>query len=332
MTLFPIRKPTIGLSFSPHAITSIHLTRAFWPGQRRRVSTVTCQHLQPALLRPSKEQDNILDTQALTGHLKTLISPTQRTPVALSLPNQSAYMTLLYFDQLPRRLSEQDALIRWKLETEHEIPLNACRIEYRTFTAPLGQQTDRSTGHYVLAAAMRQSILDQYEQVCLDAGLLPTLLGVQGLQLYELYRAAIPNTEETFFASFLDNHFFFLALRGACPTFIRSKPLADTSISKQQALSSTIQFYDETCASMARSIQGMERSLYLLQEDAQHAPGALASTREIESTPPTSTDLFNPESLRITLHSLEQKTLSISWPNSNHPWTTGLSALASLSE
>lgn len=329
MKLFPVRKPTIGLSFSANTLTSLEITSALWPSQQRTVRMLKREQLGPGYLRPSKEHENITDISALTRSLKALISPGRRTPVALSLPSQSAYLALLSFDKLPNDASERRAVIYWKLSKEHEIPVKDCRVEYRAFQGPGGQQSNSSSAHYVLAAAVRHSILDQYEQVCTEAGLLPTVVGIQGLQLFDLCRTLFDEAKESFFASFLDSHFFFIGFRGSCPIFIRSKPLISTTMLVRQALTSTFQFYDEVSASIARPGEVSEKLLYLLNEQPSDSPDFITPLSGTDSLFPN--DRLVIESSHIKIHTIQKNSLPITWSHSDVPWTSGLHSLAALS-
>src|SRR4051812_28773039 len=98
MHVFPIRKPSIGLSVTAQAVTSIELASSSWPGRRPRIRTFKRQDLATGLLHLSTDASNISEVTAFAEGLTTLIGPRRCAPVALSLPNQCAHVALLDFD------------------------------------------------------------------------------------------------------------------------------------------------------------------------------------------------------------------------------------------
>jgi hypothetical protein len=139
----------------------------------------------------------------------------------------------------------------------------------------------------------------------------------------------IRQDDEWFFASFLDDQFFFMAIRQACPFLLRSKPLPKSPAHRQLELMASIQYYDERCASIGAKPQSSPRSLYILGHDHDH-PSARLDAR-IGDASPAAQDMTFSDSLRINVCILKKDFLPVSWPASDIHWTSGLSALASLS-
>lgn len=328
MPLFPVQTPSIGLSLTTQAVTSVELSPSLWPLRHRSIRALKRHDLATDLVRLSTEENNISEVATFAGNLTALIGSRRCASVALSLPNQCAHIALLNFDVLPENPAECASLIRWRLEKTLQIPAADCRVAYRVFGLPAGDQFSDSSKHRILVAAIRNNVLTQYEQACEQAGLLPVEVGIQGLQLFDLSRAMIRQDEEWFFASFLDDQFFFVAVRQACPFLLRSKPLPKTPARQQLELMASIQYYDELCASMGAKPQSSPRSLYLLGNDPVHLSERLDGT--IGDDSPPALDMTMTDSLRINVCSLKKDFLPISWPASEIHWTSGLSALASL--
>lgn len=328
MQLFPVQKPFIGLSLTARAVTSVELSPSLWPLRHRSIRALKRHELATELVRLSTDENNISEVTAFAKDLTTLIGSRRCASVALSLPNQCAHIALLNFDMLPENPDECASLVRWRLEEDLQIPAAECRVAYRVFGTPAGDKLSDCSKHRILAAAIRNNVLTQYEQACEQAGLLPVAVGIQGLQLFDLSRAMIRQDDEWFFASFLDDQFFFVAVRHACPFLLRSKPLPKAPARRQLELMASIQYYDELCASLGAKPQSSPRSLYILENDSDHPSGRLDTTMADDS-PPT-LDMTMTESLRINVCSLKKDFLSIAWPASDIHWTSGLSALASL--
>ncbi len=328
MQLFPAQKPSIGLSLTAQTVTSVELSPSLWPLRRRRIRALKRHHLATQLVRLSTEENNISEVAAFARDLTTLIGSRRCASVALSLPNQCAHIALLDFDVLPENPTECASLVRWKLEKDLQIPAADCRVAYRAFGLPAGDKLLDCSKHRILAAAIRNNVLTQYEQACEQAGLLPVAVGIQGLQLFDLSRAMIRQDDEWFFASFLDDQFFFVAIRHACPFLLRSKPLPKAPAHRQLELMASIQYYDELCASMGAKPQSSPRSLYILGNDSVHPSERLDAT--IGDASPAALEMTMTDSLRINMCSLKKDLLPIAWPASDIHWTSGLSALASL--
>ena len=329
MHLFPVRKPSIGLSLTAQAVTTVELAPSLWPGRHRRIRTLKRHDLATELVHLSTDENNIAEVSSFAGDLTTLIGSRRCASVALSLPNQCAHIALLDFDVLPESSAECAALVRWKLAKDLQIPAADCRVAYRIFRASAGDTLLNCSKHRLLVAAVRNNVLTQYEQACGQAGLLPVEVGIQGLQLFDLSQRMIRQDDEWFFASFLDNQFFFVAIRQACPFLLRSKSLPKTPAYRQRELMASIQYYDELCASIGAKPQSLPRSLYILGNDPDCPSGRLDST--IGEIPSATLGITLPDSLRINVCLLKKDFLPVSWPASDIHWTSGLSALASLS-
>lgn len=328
MPLLPVRKPSIGLSLTAQAVTSVELAPSLWPLRRRRIRALKRHDLATELVRLSTDENNISEVTAFAKDLTTLLGPRRCASVALSLPNQCAHMALLDFNVLPENPAECASLVRWRLEKDLQIPAVDCRVAYRVFGLPAGDTRSDCSKHRMLVAAIRNNVLAQYEQACEQAGLLPVEVGIQGLQLFDLSQGMIRQDDEWFFTSFLDEQFFFVAVRHASPFLLRSKPLPKSPAHRQRELVASIQYYDELCASLGAKPQSTPRSLYLLQGDPDHSPERLDATIGADSA--ATLDITLIDSLRINVCSLKKDFLPISWPASDIHWTSGLSALASL--
>ena len=328
MQLFPVQKPSIGLSLAAQTITSVEVPPSLWPLQHLRVRALKQHDLATELVRLSADEINISEVTAFAKSLNTLIGSRRCTSVALSLPTQCAHIALLNFDGVPENPAECTSLARWRLEKDLQIPAADYRIAYRVFDLPADDKCSDSSRQRMLVAAIRNNVLTQYEQACEQADLLPVEVGIQGLQLFDLSRAMIRQDNEWFFASFLGDQFFFVAVRHACPFLLRSKPLPMAPARRQLELVSSIQYYDELCASMGAKPQSAPRSLYLLENGPAH-PSERSDTT-IGADSPATLDKTLTDSLRINVCSLNEDFWAISWPVSDIHWTSGLSAVASL--
>jgi hypothetical protein len=128
----------------------------------------------------------------LAGH--TLLSDIPR-PIVLLLPDASARTVVLHLDTLPSRADERDAVIRWRLGQEQLLPLSNATVVSQSF--PVRDESG-AHGQTVLAVAIQDSVLAQYELLCENVGLVPQEIGLTSLYLFELWvrRSAASNWEE----------------------------------------------------------------------------------------------------------------------------------------
>jgi hypothetical protein len=143
---------------------------------------------------------NLTDMPAVEGRLRSLAGTSRDIrfagrvwladvprPIVLLLPDLSVRATLLQLDQLPAQLEEQEALIRWRLGQEQLLPLAGAKIVWQGFPSH-GIGDERS--HVVLAVAIQEAILKQYESLCESVGLLPQEVGVTSFRLFNLWLKA----------------------------------------------------------------------------------------------------------------------------------------------
>jgi hypothetical protein len=171
-------------------------TELNWRGRRRYRCVVS--PLQEGLVKPSPAEDNLSDIPALQGRIRSLTgsgSESHRRDqsmlsdlprrITLLLPDAAARTMVLQLDQLPADREECEALIRWRLGQEQLFSLAGAKLVWRVFPAVLGP---RGRAHTVLAVAIQESVLQQYESLCESIGLIPHEVGITSLRLFNLWR------------------------------------------------------------------------------------------------------------------------------------------------
>lgn len=171
-------------------------TELNWRGRRRYRCVVS--PLQDGLVKPSPAEDNLSDISVLEGRIRTLtgsgaeshqhgrsvLSDLPRR-ITLLLPDAAVRTVVLQLDQLPADGEEREALIRWRLGQEQLFSLTGAKLVWQVFPAVSGHSR---RAHTVLAVAIQESVLQQYESLCESAGLIPHEVGVTSLRLYNLWR------------------------------------------------------------------------------------------------------------------------------------------------
>lgn len=176
-------------------------TERNWRG-RRWHRCVTAQ-IPDGAVKPSPVDQNLSDLSTLETRIRRLAgaNPGVRLagrvlaadipcPVVLLLPDAAVRAVVLHLDQLPSHPEERDALIRWRLGQEQLFPLSGAKVVSQVFQS--SAHDDRT--HTVLAVAVQESVLQQYESLCESAGLIPQEVGMTSLRLFELWRRASGGT------------------------------------------------------------------------------------------------------------------------------------------
>ena len=272
LTLFPIRKPRVGLSFTADRLSLAELGARTRLGRRHpSLRRVTEQALPTGLISPSDRNLNVSDVAALADHVRTLVGSTGPLPVALSLPDHTAQVGLFEFESMPRRAAEAEALLRWRFRGDRQSPQGDTCLVYRTFRAPgafIGSG-GRSRPHtFLLAVHMRRDILRQYEEACEQAGLLPVAIGLASLQLFDVCRPVMTPADEVFFAHRSRDSLTFLALKEGCPVYLRMTPPRRTPTNLSDTLTGTLQFYDGQATVADRDPNAPPRRLFLIDDES----------------------------------------------------------------
>ena len=151
----------------------------------------------PEAIKLSPMDLNLTDMPAVESCLRSLVAPRRESgvagqvwqseapcPIVLLLPDLSVRATVLQLEQFPVHAEEQEALIRWRLGQEQLLPLAGAKIVWQGFPSH-GARDERS--HVVLAVAIQEAILRQYESLCESVSLLPQEIGVTSFRLFNLW-------------------------------------------------------------------------------------------------------------------------------------------------
>jgi len=191
------RRPQRCLKFGTDSVAWAEVERN-WRGQRQHRCVVS--PLPHGVVKPSPADQNLSDLSVLQGRIRalagsgpevrfagqSLVSDLPRR-IVLLLPDATVRAVVLYLDQLPAKREERDALIRWRLGQEQLFPLGGAKVVSQVFSSRPGSE---SRTHTVLAVAIQESVLLQYEALCESVGLIPHEVGITSFRLFDLWRRA----------------------------------------------------------------------------------------------------------------------------------------------
>ena len=169
-----------------------------WRGRKRYRCVLS--PLPDGTVKPSPSELNLPDPSMMGGRIRTLVGADQEVRfagrsilsniprrVVLLLPDQAVRAVVLHLDQLPSKSDEREALIRWRLGQEQLFPLSGAKVVSQVFSEP---RNGGGRTHSVLAVAIQESVLDQYEMLCESIGMVPYDVGLTSLRLFDLWRMA----------------------------------------------------------------------------------------------------------------------------------------------
>ncbi|GJL65825.1 MAG: hypothetical protein NPIRA05_07960 [Nitrospirales bacterium] len=231
ISYLPMTKASVGLSITRDSLCLVEVRRSW--------NRVTCRHISETLLpasclRLSPARPNIENMKEFVRSLSTLVKHcTLPQSVVLSLPDICGRTTILPFPSFPAKQSEQDSVVRWRFQQDMNIATDKTRFAYRMFSASKDQTSPRQ----VLATAVQHDVIEQYEEACLEVGLLPNSVGLSGLDVCDFYQSTMPEfnrptkrpsetTNQEYLFLYLANWgFSFMAFRHSIPIFLRVKAL-----------------------------------------------------------------------------------------------------------
>jgi hypothetical protein len=246
---FPVHRPSTGLSFTERGLALVELRRGW---QRPGIVQIHERPLPEGMLVLSASEPNVKDRGGLAKELCALVATSSERTLSVCLPDRVCHLAVFAFETVPPRERDREQIIRWRFQHEEHVTVGDDLILHRVFpvkgvlvaanagTKPAGQVTA-----FVLAMAIKRSVLDQYEQVCQEAGLLPISISCAALWLFDLYRPAITQADELFFVHQASDSMTFIAIRQGLPVFCRMKAQRGGQADVMSEIQSTIQFYED---------------------------------------------------------------------------------------
>lgn len=187
-------KPQICLKVG---VESVSWAEVVWGWRGRRGHRCVTSPLPDGTVKPSPAEPNITQLAVLESKIQNLAGPSRDVrvlgqmvlanrprPVTLLLPDAAVRAVVLHLDQLPARADEREALIRWRFGQEQLFPLTGTTVVSQVCAGP---SRTGGVSQSVLAVAVHQAVLRQYESICESLGLIPRDVSLTGLRLFDLW-------------------------------------------------------------------------------------------------------------------------------------------------
>jgi Tfp pilus assembly PilM family ATPase len=223
---------------------SVGAVRLQREGQSLALETAASLELPEDALRVSLTEPNILDRGAFRAVLQALLDRTG-TPaggrVAIVLPDPVARLRTLAAEGVgDRNGREAEEMIRFRLQKTLPFDVREARVAW-TAAGP-GER-----GPQVLAAAMRRTVLDDYEGAFEAVGLKPGLVELSGLALMRAASRAAEAQGDHLLVNWDTGYVSFVLIREGAPVLVRtlSGEAAQTPEQVAREAGSTVLYYLE---------------------------------------------------------------------------------------
>ena len=174
MNLFPIKQPTLALSISEETLRVIQVKKSWRTTTLQQVNSLS---LPAGLIRLSSAKPNIENIDTFMEQLRILTDPLKKqASIAISLPDLCARTSVFNFSTFPTKASEQTALLNWRFQQDLKLDTSQSRLAYGVYVPTSlsnGSKQENPENTWVLGTAIRNEIVEQYEQACLDVNLMP---------------------------------------------------------------------------------------------------------------------------------------------------------------
>ena len=137
---------------------------------------------------PSLTSENIHDRALVAGALGRVFERMGVRPkrVGLVVPDPIAKVSLVRFEKVPARAQDLDQLVRWQVKKAAPFPIEEAQVTYvRGAQMPDGQE-------FIVSLA-RRAIVEEYEQLCADAG---AHAGIVDLATFNVINAVLASPAE----------------------------------------------------------------------------------------------------------------------------------------
>jgi len=239
MNLFPINQPTLALSISEDTLRVVTVKKLWRTTTLHHINSVS---LPTGLIRLSSAKPNIENMDMFIEQLRMLTDPLNKpASIAISLPDLCARTSMFDFSTFPAKASEQTALLNWRFQQDLKLDTLQSRLAFGIYiptSLSKGSKHENPETAWVLGAAIRNEIVEQYEHACLEVHLMPVSVSISGLDIFDVYQPTMQKVLEAedrhkdtsspgaMFLFISHWGFTFIAFHDGCPRFIRTKAIA----------------------------------------------------------------------------------------------------------
>jgi type IV pilus assembly protein PilM len=210
-----LQQKAVGIEISHGGIGAVMLCRS--PGNKITLQRANRTTLPAGTINSSLKEAQVLQPTAFVNALREAWGGLHlsRRQVALSLPDSAGLMLLLSLNEPWKTRDEAASMIRWKLAKRLGMDPELMQLDFQL----LERKQDGSTD--LLVALVHRTIIQQYEELALEAELQPVQIGFHTLHLLRLLDRQSIETGQII--TLYDNALGTIALSDDKPLFYRVK-------------------------------------------------------------------------------------------------------------
>jgi len=158
--------PSVVLDLQPDFIAGARLDR-----KSRQVRRIAVRQIEPGALDPLAARPNLAKAEVVRRAIREVLETVgdRNDRLGVLLPDPTVRVAVLHFETLSNRRGEAEALVRWKMGSILPFPAEEARVSYQLLS-----KTEQSVE--VLAMAVRNSVVAEYEAAFEDMGAGPALV------------------------------------------------------------------------------------------------------------------------------------------------------------
>jgi len=211
-----------------------------WRGGQPVVAAHAVELLPEGALVPALTAANTHDRAAVTTAINRVMERLGRPRrIGLIVPDVVAKVSLLRFEKIPARVQDLDQLVRWQVRKAAPFPIEDAQVSYvNGQRAPDGQE--------LIVSLARRSVIEEYEQLCAEAGAYAGLVDLATFNVINAVLAAraAAGQEDWLLVNVAADSASIALLRGPHLIFFRNRA-ADTDGTLADLVHQTAMYYED---------------------------------------------------------------------------------------
>jgi type IV pilus assembly protein PilM len=209
-------------------------------GDELLVRAYAMEPLPPGAVVPSLTAQNIIDAEAVNKALRRVLSTIGGARrVALLIPDVSAKVSLIRFEQIPDRREDLEQLVRWQIRKSAPFAIEEACV---TFTP--GVKAANSSQEFVVVVC-RRDIVREYENASDQAGAYAGLVDLATFGVLNLFLASSKTPTDDWLTVHMRSDYTSIAItRAEDVIFFRNKP-EDDNETLADLVHQTVMYYQD---------------------------------------------------------------------------------------
>jgi len=210
-------------------------------GKTPRLDAGILAPFSPGTLQLSRREANVTNPQAFVAQVREayLRLLTKEKSVSVSLPDATGRVMLLDLEARFKNREEGLDIIRWKLKKSLPFDISQVHLDYQT----LAEKENGAVS--LLVSLISRSVVTQYEDLLLSAGLEPKFLDFTSFNLYRLFAPRLEISENGAFVTYYGGAMTVLIFYGGVLSFYRTKETVGEAQNLYREVNSSFLVYND---------------------------------------------------------------------------------------